>query len=91
MYMTDMILPMHDRELKKGSAELLIMSQVILSLTLPIPMITLVILTNRRDVMGEFVNRWPVACAAIIGTTIVLMLNLVLLLQLFGVPLPLPI
>ncbi len=70
------------------ATQALIMSQVILSLTLPVPMISLVILTNRRDLMGEFANRGVSAWAAIVATALVLVLNLVLLLQLVGVPLP---
>jgi manganese transport protein len=62
----------------------LVMSQVVLSLTLPIPMIALVLFTRRRDIMGEFANRRLTDVAAIAGATIVLLLNLVLLLQTFG-------
>jgi manganese transport protein len=66
----------------------LVLSQVVLSLALPVPMIALVIFTSRRDVMGRFANgRWTGA-AAIAGATAVLALNAVLLLQTFGVPIP---
>jgi manganese transport protein len=66
----------------------LVLSQVILSLALPVPMIALVLFTARRDVMGEFANgRWT-SGAAIVGATVVLALNAVLLLQTFGVPIP---
>jgi manganese transport protein len=34
----------------------LVLSQVVLSLVLPIPMVALVRLTAKRDVMGEFAN-----------------------------------
>lgn len=66
----------------------LVISQVVLSFALPIPMIALVIFTRQRDIMGEFANKrftdWP----AILGTVIILFLNVILLLQTFGVPIP---
>ena len=34
----------------------LVISQVVLSLVLPLPMISLVMFTRRRDIMGAFVN-----------------------------------
>ncbi len=66
----------------------LVLSQVVLSLALPVPMIALVLFTRRPDIMGRFANsRWTSA-AAIVGAAIVLALNVVLLLQIFGVPIP---
>ncbi len=64
------------------------MSQVVLSFALPIPMVALVMFTRNRDIMGEFANGRLTDTVAIIGTVIILALNLVLLLQTFGVPLP---
>ncbi len=66
----------------------LVASQVILSFALPIPMIALVLFTRRRDIMGEFANGRLTDLAAILGTLIVLSLNVVLLLQTFGVAIP---
>jgi manganese transport protein len=66
----------------------LVISQVLLSLTLPVPMIALVIFTSRREIMGRFTNPRPTTIAAVIGTVIVLLLNAILLLQIFGVPIP---
>ncbi len=64
----------------------LVMSQVVLSLTLPIPMIALVAFTSRGDVMGAFASgRWTIT-AAVAATALVLFLNVILLLQSFGVP-----
>ena len=63
-------------------------SQVVLSFALPLPMIALVLFTRRRDLMGEFVNGRLTEYAAIIGTVVILALNAVLLLQTFGVPVP---
>jgi manganese transport protein len=62
----------------------LIISQVLLSLTLPIPMVALLIFTARRDVMGELVNGRTTTVLASLAATIVLVLNLVLLLQSVG-------
>ncbi|HUM08161.1 MAG TPA: Nramp family divalent metal transporter [Acidocella sp.] len=66
----------------------LVISQVILSFALPIPMIALVLFTRRRDLMGEFVNSRVTNIAAIAGTVIILLLNAVLLLQTFGITVP---
>ncbi len=66
----------------------LVVSQVVLSLVLPVPMIALVMFTRRPDIMGQFANRRLTDVAALLGTVIVLALNLVLLLQTFGVPIP---
>ncbi|MGH7043118.1 MAG: Nramp family divalent metal transporter [Acetobacteraceae bacterium] len=68
--------------------EALVVSQIVLSLALPIPMIALVLFTRRRDLMGEFANSRLTDVAAIAGTGIVLALNTVLLLQTFGVLIP---
>ena len=65
----------------------LILSQVVLSFALPLPIITLVMFTRRRDIMGEFANGRLTNAAAFVGTAFVLMLNFVLLLQTAGVEL----
>ena len=67
----------------------LVLSQVVLSLVLPVPMIALLHLTGRADVMGAFVNGRVTSVAAWLATAVVLSLNLILLLQSFGVPLTL--
>ena len=66
----------------------LILSQVALSLILPVPMIALLILTRRRDVMGSYANGSLTMAAATAAAAIVLVLNLLLVLQIVGVPLP---
>jgi manganese transport protein len=66
----------------------LVLSQVVLSLALPVPMIGLVIFTSRRSVMGAFANGPWTRAAAIAGAGVVLALNVVLLAQTFGVPVP---
>jgi manganese transport protein len=63
------------------TTQVLILSQVILSFALPLPLVTLMIFTNRREVMGEFVSGRLTSAAALIGTVIILALNVVLLAQ----------
>ncbi len=62
----------------------LVLSQVVLSLALPVPMIALSMLVFRRDVMGVFAPGLVTRVAALIGTVVVLGLNMVLLAQLAG-------
>jgi manganese transport protein len=64
----------------------LVISQVVLSIALPLPMISLLIFTSRRDIMGQFVNNRLTGIAALVGTVVVLLLNIFLILQIFGVP-----
>jgi manganese transport protein len=66
----------------------LVVSQVILSIALPVPMIALVLFTRRRDIMGRFANGRLLDAAAILGSIVVLTLNAILLLQTFGVTIP---
>jgi manganese transport protein len=62
-----------------GATKALVVSQVILSLALPVPMIALVILTSDKLVMGRFANGPRTRIAAIASAVVVLSLNLVLL------------
>ena len=55
--------------------DVLVFSQIILSFVLPFPMIALVILTSRREIMGEFANSRLVTTAAMIAAVPVLALN----------------
>lgn len=71
-----------------NATQALIVSQVILSLVLPVPMIALVMFTGKREIMGEFVNGRLTQAAAIIGSVIVLTLNIVLLALTFGIAIP---
>jgi manganese transport protein len=66
----------------------LVISQVVLSIALPLPMISLLIFTSRRDIMGQFVNSRLTFIAAVAGTAIILLLNTFLILQTLGVPMP---
>lgn len=71
-----------------GTTKALVISQVVLSLALPFPMIALVLFTGRAGIMGRFANRGLTQIAAIAGTILVLSLNALLVLQTFGVPVP---
>jgi len=66
------------------ATDALLYSQVALSFALPVPMIALVIVTSRRDIMGKFVNSRATTAAAIAATVVILALNAVLLLHTFG-------
>lgn len=67
----------------------LVISQVVLSLVLPVPVIALVAFTRRRSLMGEFVNRRLTSAVAGLAAAVILVLNVVLLVHVFGLPLPL--
>jgi manganese transport protein len=64
------------------------MSQVVLSIALPLPMIALIIFTGRRDIMGAFVNGPITRIAAMIGAAVVLLLNIILIAQTIGIRIP---
>ncbi len=66
----------------------LVLSQVVLSLALPVPMIALVIFTRRADIMGDYRNSRLIDVLAIACAAGVLGLNVVLLAQTFGIPIP---
>ncbi len=68
-----------------NATKALVISQVILSIALPVPMIATVFFTSRRNIMGEYMNSRVTRWLAVFGTIAVLSLNAVLLLQTFGV------
>jgi manganese transport protein len=57
----------------------MIVSQVVLSFVLPLPMIALLVLSSRKAVMGDFVAGKGTALAAIVTTVLVVLLNVVLI------------
>src|ERR687885_679775 len=61
---------------------ILVYSQVILSLMIPLPMIPLVILAKNKTLMGEFVNRNITTLLSMVFVAIILMFNSYLLLNL---------
>lgn len=70
------------------ATQALVMSQVVLSIALPVPMIALTIFVSRREVMGDLVASPLVRVLAVIGAAVVLGLNVVLLAGTFGLPVP---
>jgi manganese transport protein len=66
----------------------LVISQVVLSIALPLPMIALLMFTRRGDIMGRFANGRLTNFVAIAGAVVVLSLNVLLILQTFGVTIP---
>jgi manganese transport protein len=51
-------------------------------------MIALLIFTRRADIMGQFANGRLTNIAAMVATAAVLLLNVILILQTSGVPIP---
>jgi manganese transport protein len=66
----------------------LVISQVVLSFTLPFPVITLIVFTADRELMGTLVNRSTTTALAIACAALILFMNAVLLYQTFGGSLP---
>lgn len=66
----------------------LVMSQVVLSIALPIPMLSLLHFTSSPVIMGEFVNSRLIFVLASIGAVIIIALNVVLLLGAAGIGIP---
>jgi manganese transport protein len=58
-----------------NATQALVLSQVMLSIALPLPMIALLMFTRRKDLMGEFVNGGLTHAAAIVGAAVVLALK----------------
>ena len=66
----------------------LVISQVVLSFALPLPMISLIVFTGRSDIMGQFVNSRTTRIVAVVATAVVLALNFVLIVQTAGITIP---
>jgi manganese transport protein len=56
----------------------MVLSQVVLSFVLPVPLVALVLLSSRRSVMGDFAMGRGTALVAIVATTLIVTLNGVL-------------
>ncbi len=63
----------------------LVLSQVVLSIALPVPMVALVLFTRDRRIMGDQANGRFTDGAAWLGAALVLTLNVVLILSTLGV------
>jgi manganese transport protein len=61
------------------ATQALVISQVVLSIALPLPMISLIMFTNRSDIMGAFANNTLTRVAAVVATALVLVLNVLLI------------
>ncbi|WP_170086915.1 Nramp family divalent metal transporter [Kyrpidia spormannii] len=66
----------------------LVISQVVLSLVLPVPVITLIYFARRKDIMGILVNRPLTTWVASAVATVVTLLNVLLIYQALGGPMP---
>jgi len=66
----------------------LVLSQVVLSFTLPFPVITLILFTRNRELMGTLVNRSSTTALAILCAAAILVMNAVLIYQTLGGVLP---
>lgn len=71
-----------------NATKALIMSQVVLSIALPVPMVALIIFSSRRDIMGQFTAGLGLKTLAGLGAIAVLGLNFVLLADFFGIQIP---
>ncbi len=58
---------------------LLVYSQVVLSLLIPLPLIPLIYYTSKRKFMGDFVNRHSITFLAVVTAGAIIALNVVLL------------
>ena len=59
----------------------MVMSQVVLSFILPLPLIALVVLSSRRAVMGNYATGKVTVCAAALTTVVIVLLNAILIHQ----------
>jgi manganese transport protein len=67
-----------------NATDALVISQVVLSLVLPVPMIALMVLIRRPAVMARFAIGRGIQALAMVATAAVLALNMILLLQSFA-------
>lgn len=74
--------------LRLDPTQTLVYSQVMLSFTLPIPVITLIMFTRDPVIMGGMVNHRITTILAMLCATVILCLNFVLLYQTLGGQLP---
>ena len=62
----------------------LVLSQVVLSFGIPFALVPLVLLTRRRDVMGELVNARRTTATACVVAALIIFLNVFLLVRTFA-------
>ncbi len=68
-----------------GTTNLLILSQVILSMQLPFAVIPLIMFTNDKQKMGVFANGWKLRVFASIIAAVIVVLNVKLIVDFFGI------
>lgn len=66
----------------------LVISQVVLSLVLPLPVIALIYFTKRKDIMGVLANKPLVTVLSIVAAVIISLLNFLLIYQALGGKIP---
>lgn len=66
---------------QRGVGQLLVLSQVVLSLQLSFAVVPLVLFTSDRTKMGRFVNSWPLTIVSWIAAVVIAVLNVYLLVQ----------
>ncbi|MGH8004318.1 MAG: divalent metal cation transporter, partial [Limisphaerales bacterium] len=66
-----------------NSIKVLVLSQVVLSFQLPFTIIPLILLTRKKEIMGEYANRQWVNILAYVSAAIIIGLNIYLLYQIF--------
>lgn len=64
---------------ESGTAKLLVLSQVILSLQLPFAIVPLIQFTASRKIMGNFTVSWPVRIVAALVAAVIIFLNVKLI------------
>ena len=68
----------------RDSLQALMISQVCLSVQLPLTMLPLFLLTSSRRVMGRFANGWLETGAMVATGLVIVLLNALLICQVFG-------
>jgi manganese transport protein len=71
-----------------NATDALVVSQVVLSIALPLPIVSLLIFTSRGDIMGAFANRRATVAVAVLATAVIVVLNLLLIAGTLGVAIP---
>ncbi|MGD0492321.1 MAG: Nramp family divalent metal transporter [Steroidobacteraceae bacterium] len=67
-----------------NSMTAMVLSQVVLSFVLPLPMISLVLLSSRKSVMGGYVMGKGTALVAVAATVLIVCLNIILIAQILS-------
>ncbi len=63
--------------------QILVLSQVVLSLMIPLPLLPLIYYSSKKEIMGEFANRKATTAAALVLAAVIVCFNIYLLYQTF--------